>query len=217
MTLRGRRVDRELIKRVGRPAIWEKGVLCPNIREDGQHPYACPYCGSGRGYLYSDPQTISILFTDDNRKEGFDIAGAWEQGIAEATVQAHHQVGDQDRIINQDDPIRDTIHVTRGSTDTDELRLHYVDEIVLLRDISQTYTLDSDFDLVVSNGNSTIKWLNGGLSPSSGTQYAVMAMIKPVWIVQSHEMIRAFGPGKKNQLPLRLVLKRFDKAVPYAP
>ena len=58
-----------------------------------------------------------------------------------------------------------------------------------------------------------MEWLVGGLRPASGQVYSVQMMIKPVWIVMGAPMVRSFGPGKRNQLPLRLKLKRFDQAV----
>lgn len=212
--LRGRRIDRALLRRVGRPCTWEKGVLCPNLKEDGQHPYTCPYCAGGRGYLYKDPQELQILFTSDARREDFDLAGAWERGECTATVGAHVPIGDQDRIIIEDDPIRDTEHVTRGAGGSDILRFPYVEELVFVQGVSSTYTIGTDCSLsVASDGTSSIVW-SGSNVPTAGDNYAVIAMLKPVWIVQGHPMVRAFGKAKSNQLPLRVKLGRFDKAVP---
>ena len=212
--LRGRRIDRALLRRVGRPCTWEKGVVCPNIREDGQHPYSCSYCSGGRGYLYKDPQEIKILFTSDSRKEDFDLAGAWERGECTATVAAHIHIGDQDRIIIDDDPIRDSAQVERGSGISDLMRFQHVQELVLVQGVSVTYTIGTDCSLSVdSNGDSSIVW-SGSTVPAAGEIYSVLATVKPVWVVQGHPMIRAFGAAKKNQLPLRVKLGRFDKAVP---
>ena len=216
MTLRGRRIDRALLRRVGRKALWQKAILCPNLRSDGQHDYTCNYCSGNngvRGYIYTDDNEIYALFTSDGRQEEFDLAGAWERGECYATIATHHPIGEQDRLVPLDAPVRYELQVVRGSGSLDLLRVSWVEEIVLLRSLSALYSPTSDYELTRdSHGHSGIHWKTGGQSPAVGCLYSVVMMIRPTWIVVEAPMLRAFGPGKKNQLLLCVRLKRFDMA-----
>jgi len=215
MTLRGRQFDRALLRRVGRPATWEKGMLCPNIGDDGRHPYACPYCSGSRGYQYLDSTTLQCLFTSDSRKTPFDLAGAWEQGEATGTIAANYEVHDQDRIVAQDDPVSYNLTLERGSGASDTLRTPHVEQLVFVRGLDATYTIGTDckVELDATSGDYKITWL-GVTKPTAGDKYSVRLRVKPVWVVQGSPMVRAFGPGKRNQLLLRVKLQRFDRVVP---
>ncbi|MEA3224961.1 MAG: hypothetical protein U9Q07_03355 [Planctomycetota bacterium] len=211
--LRGRRIDRAFLRRVGRPATWEKGLLCPNISDDGRHPYSCPYCSGGRGYQYVDPQTIKALFTSDDREEKFDLVGAWEHGKCEATVAANYAIADQDRLVSQDDPVAYSLVVERGSGDVDVLRVPHAVELVYVQGLTQGYTVGADCKLSQNeNGDYHIEWLEAQ-APTATDKYTVRLLIYPTWIVIGTPMIRSFGPGKRNQLMLRVPLQRFDRVV----
>ena len=217
MTQRGRAIDRALLRRVGRPCVWEKGILCPNIREDGQHDYTCTVCDGSdgeRGYIYTDSTTLNMLFTSDRREKAFNMGGAWEKGSCTATVAAHVAIGDQDRVVVQDDPVRYQQHVVRAASGlVDSLRIPHVVEVLTILDISRSYTLNTDYTLSVDTaGVSTITWTTSGLSPTAAARYAVLVTMKPVWIIKGAPLVRAFGAGKKNQLLLRVDLERFDSA-----
>jgi len=213
MPLRGRPADRYLLRRVGRPAIWEKGLLCPYLAENGQHPTFCPYCSGGRGYQYVDAQKIYVLFTSDHRDNPFDMAGAWERGECGATIAAHCEVADQDRLVPQDDPVTYDMVIERGGSSIDGLRVPNVDELLYVRGVSVGYTVGTDCKLSqAQSGDYQVEWL-GAREPIAGQKYTVRLRVRPTWIVQGPPMVRALGPGKSRQLPLRVSLKRFDKAV----
>lgn len=213
--LRGRRIDRRFLQRVGRKAVWTKAVLCPNLTEDGKHRYTCTYCTGDkgdRGYIYSDPQTIRIMFTSDSRTKEFDLAGAWERGECEATIAADKPIGDQDRVVTEDDPVRYQLQVERGTGMSDLLRVPNVVEIVLIRNTTTTYKEGTDYSLTTdTSGNSTLTW-QAPTYPTEGSKYVVIMLIKPTWIIRGEPMVRAFGPGKRNQLLYKVKLQRFDAA-----
>lgn len=215
----GRQQDRRLIQRAGRSVLWQQAVLCPNLRDDGQHDYTCTDCSGSvdeRGYLFSAGDTIKGLFHGDSREERFDMAGAWEKGRARVTIEAHREIGDQDRLVVQDLPTRDSLQLVRGGTSADILRQPHVVQLLLVRDATTIYTLGTDYQLSTSTGGAPqpqIEWLSGGVAPTVGSRYVALMTVKPVWIVDGHPMIRGWSGKKKDQLPKVCDLKRDDVAV----
>lgn len=214
MAKRGRRVDRDLIKRVGRRCLWRSALLCPCQRADGGQDALCTACDE-RGYLYGDTTPLSALLTGDGRKEQFDMQTAWEKGTARATIDCDIDVGSQDQLIVLDMPVRDFEVVTRAAgTLIDTLRTPRVERVIRLHTSSRGYTLGSDFTLATTSaGVSTITWINGGAKPTDGERYTAQIAINPIWIIASHPMSRTFGPSKKQQLPWRCDLERYDRAI----
>lgn len=220
LTRRGRAIDRGLIRRVGRPTVWERADLCPNLSDDGTHNPFCTACVSmsERQYLYT-PHTrpIKALWVSDFREEDYDAAGSWETGRCRAIFPSHLDIADQDRLVPQDDPIVDRALLTRGASagTPDRLRTPHVVEVVTVRDADRLYTEGTDFSLIVdANGHYSISWLGtGGQEPAAGANYSVRLLAMPVWVVDGPPKIRAWGPGKKNHLLKTANLLRFDMAV----
>lgn len=216
-TRRGRRVDRELIRRVGRPCTWEQAIKCPNIDEYGAHKHTCSSCDpDSRGYLYAPPVSTHFLFLSDDRKEDFNMSGAWEKGDARCSMPANFDVGIEDRIIPQNDPVRDNLILTRGASaeGQDIIRSPHVIELLRVQSISRTFVRNVDYKLVQNAaGQWTVDWSLGGTEPVAGENYSILFDCNPVWIASSHAMIRAFGPNKSDQLPKRVNLRRYDASV----
>lgn len=208
----GRPQDRRLIRRRGRKCTWYQAVLCPCQQYDGAQAAPCTSCE--RGYLYEPPKKISALIMSDDRREEFDLAGAWERGEARATFDASLHIGQEDKIVVQDFPIRDSLVQERGEGTKDTLRLPIID-LLVVRGKEDTYTKGTDFQLVssASDESSQIEWLNGGRAPQQGEAYSLLCLLKTAWIAQSHSMSRSLGPRKRQQLPGRVRLLRFDRAV----
>ena len=103
--------------------------------------------------------------------------------------------------------------VERGAGLVDSLRVPHVEELVYVQGLAQPYTVGTDCKLSqAANGDYQVEWL-GTQSPTTGAKYSVRLLIYPTWIVTGTPMVRSFGPGKKNQLMLRVPLSRFDRAV----
>lgn len=213
----GRYVDRNLIRRIGWNFSWRMAVLCPNLRADGQHDYACEDCrtgGDGRGYIYSSSVNKKGIFHGDSRDEPFDVAGAWEKGTASLTFSAHERIGNRDKIIILSHPIRDSLVLTRGATALDKVRSPNLTEILYIRDGATEYNLNLDYSLQVdSDGTSYIKWAEGGNQPSLDERYSAAFLLNPTWVVDGHPKARAFGARKRDKLPHVVTLKRDDLAV----
>lgn len=219
LTNRGRYVDRQLIRRVGRPTLWEVADLCPNLREDGSHDPYCTGCVlTDRNYIYTTQAgTPRMIWHSDDRNEEYDATGSWEKGSARVTFPAHLGLGNQDRLTPQDDPIQDRLLLKRGAVanTADIIPSPAVVEILGVRDRDRAYTLDTDFTLKY---NATTKqysllWSSSGVQPAVGARYSVRLMLRPVWIVMGHPKIRAFGRGKSKQLPKVVEVLRYDAAI----
>ena len=207
----GRQQDRQLMQRVGRLCSWQQALLCPCQQYDGAQGPPCAVCD--RGYLYQPAQKIRALFTSDNRKERYDMAGAWEKGSAHCTVAAHIEIGDQDKLVVEDFPIRDNVILTRGATTKDTIPQKHVVDILVLRDKSTTYTKGTDFNLSTDdNGNPAVEWVTGGRQPDEDVGYTMLCTIKMVWIVDTHAFIRTLNGRTSGQLPKRVELVRWDRA-----
>lgn len=215
---RGRHVDRRLMQRVGRPTLWESADLCPNLGADGQHPYHCPDCisvvGGRAHYIYTaEENNVRMIWMRDDRKDSYDMEGAWEKGSAIAVFPAHLPITDQDRLTVQDLPIVDRILVKRGSTAStaDILRSPNVVAILSVRAGTTTYTEGTDFTLQSNAaGQFQILWTGQGNEPAVETHYSVRMQIKPTWLVIGDPKIRAFGRGRGNQLMKTATCQRFD-------
>ena len=216
---RGRRVDRRLIKRVGRPTLWESADLCPNLGDDGRHDPYCPDCLSvgGRQYVYTVQETaLHMIWMRDKRGNKYDAAGQWEEGSAIAVFPAHHPITDQDRLTPNDEPIVDRLLLTRGDTPgtPDLIRSPHVEEILSIRAGTTTYTNGTDFTLTTNAaGQYQVSWTGQGQEPAVGTRYSVRMMIRPVWLVNGEPKNRGFGPGKSNQLMKTAECVRFDVSI----
>lgn len=206
----GRFADRQLLRRVGRRCTWQQALLCPCQQYDGAQGPPCPSCE--RGYLYQPGELTKVLMVGDSRKETSDLAGLWESGEAFGTFAAHLWVGHQDKVIVEDFPVRDNLIVTRSSTTKDTLRQPHVVDLLAVRTKDVAYTKGANFQLSEdANGNSVIEWLSGG--PTAGENYSVLLTCKMVWIVENHEFVRGLTGKRKDQLPKKVRLLRWDRAV----
>lgn len=205
----GRYADRRLVEARGRRCLWQQAILAPQQRTDGQQDYSA---GDGRGYIYVSSQPLKVLFTSDSRDESFDMYGAWERGQCTATVAAHIEIGDQDRLTVLDYPVRDSLQLVRGSTTRDEIRQRSVTSILRVHDGTTEYAVGTACQLYTdADGVSFVEWLTGG--PSAGTRYSILLMTRPVWVVIGHPMVRGFSGKNKDRLPHKITLKRLDMAV----
>lgn len=220
LTRRGRNVDRKMIRRVGRPTLWEMAHPCPSINDEGQHDYTCTTCTKqgDRSYIYTiEKDDLRMIWMHDSRDEEFSMVGAWEKGEAIAVFPPHLPIGDQDRLTTRDLPFRDSMIIKRGGAGTtrDRIRTPHVAEILYVRTASTTYTKDTDYQLNFDAGTGLwyVEWLGGGSSPNADEHYTVMFMFYPTWIVDGHPKERAWGGGKKNHLLKTAKLKRYDASV----
>jgi len=218
---RGRHVDRRLIKRVGHPTLWESADLCPNLGDDGQHPYHCPDCisvvGGRHSYIYTTEEAaIQMIWMRDNRSQEYEPAGEWEKGSAIAVFPAHYPITDQDRLTPNDGPIVDRMAIKRGDTaaTADLLRAPHVEAVLSVRAGTTAYTEGSDFTLSTNSaGQHQITWTGQGAEPAAGSYYSVRMMIRPTWLVAGDPKVRAFGSGRGQQLMKTAECKRFDIAI----
>lgn len=215
-----RRIDRALLRRVGRPILWEQAILRTSKRYDGSVPF---FAGEpeDRGYHYSPPKKLKALLTSDNRRQAFDVEGAWESGRAMMTFDAALDIGPQDRITFLDLPVRQELELQRGAGSTDEVPDDLsVVSLLAVRDDGRVYILGQDYQLQFTRDPVTEENLVAGIDwspsqdpPAASSGYGLLVKIRPVWIVQGPPMIRALGPGKRNQLPKRANLVRDDRRI----
>lgn len=209
---RGRRVDEQLIEKVGWPCLWYANTLTVEERFDGTVSWAAEGTDS-RGYVEEEPEEIQVMFLGHSGDVELDMGGAWENGRARGTVEASVYVADQERIIPQVHSFPYKLHTVRGEGSADVLTTPWLDEILILRDSSRKYREGTDFELSnnTTTGTSTITWLDGGRSPDAGEKYSVKALIFPVWRISGVPKVRAID--EDDQLPWLFDLVRDDVAV----
>lgn len=202
----------QIIRRVGWPCLWYRSSYVPSERLDGSQRYAVAD-SDNRGYKFQDPVAIQVLFTGHALDENFEMMGAFEQGRCSGTIQVAYKVKHHDRIVPRVFALTDEFTVVRGSSSVDLLADRWLAEVFVLRSASAAYTQETDFVVSVDpvTGQPSIEWLQGGLSPSPGSKYVVIASFYPIWIIKNHPMLRSIN-GKK-QLPWRVELARDDVSV----
>lgn len=210
--LRGRRVDQQLIEKVGWPCLWYENTLSTEVAHDGSTSWGDDSAGS-RGYVEEAPAQITVMFTSHNSDEKFEVTGAWESGKARGTVDANIFIADQERIIPQVHSFPYKFQFERGGGAEDVIKTPWLQRILILRDSSGRYTENNDFKLSnnLITGESTITWVDGGRTPSVGTKYSVKALIFPIWRVSSVPKVR--GLNRDDQLPWVFDLVRDDVGV----
>lgn len=200
----------QLVKKNGWPTWWYQASLAPEVRFDGSQGWT-QASGDNRGYIHEPPKLISVMFVSIDTTEDFDMVGAWAKGRCSGTLRVKDQIGNQDRLIPQRFPFRDNFTRQRSmGTNLDTCRDLWIDELLSIRlSADVQYAQGADYQLVRNEdtGVCQIEWLSGGKKPGDGEYYTVLAMIRPVWIVQSHPMIRVL---RGYQLPWKCQLVRDD-------
>lgn len=198
-----RRIDKALFARIGRPCTWERAVLSLDRQEDGQVSLLSP--PQDRGYVFEPAVSLRALFTSDGREQEQDMAGMWERGECRMTFDPAYRIGPQDRVTWTDLVVRSTFEIRASGQATDPLP-PYLTKLLSIRTGSG---LLSSLEFAGEPGSDGVLLLVRWASvPSAGTRFSVTAEGRPVWVVQSESVVRAFGRTTKNQLPGRVSLRR---------
>jgi hypothetical protein len=198
----------DLIFRRGRWVLWERAQQCTCWNTSSGQPLAtCKACG-GNGYLYDPPiQSHFILVMSMDLNKQFTDIGEFQTGDCIATVPYRtkaidpvtgiisypenplYEIGEWDKITLLDSEFKSTDTLIKGQSlygkKPDTLyHSHIVRVLRVLQANPDTgevtvYNQETDFAL---DGN-TITWLQGGKAPTDGSQYSVMYLHRPVYIV----------------------------------
>lgn len=224
----------DLIRRRGRVVKWREAVICScwNLNS-GQPQYECKAC-KGLGYTYADPiEDLALIMSITHSKEFEDTTGVFEIGDAIMTVglripEVHpvtgnvittvegrknplFHVGMYDVITLTDDEyktseilVRDT-DLYRRPADTllndDVVDVLSVAKCDPVTGVVTHYAYAQDYEVE----GSTIKWLDDGLQPAPGEQYAVQYTHRPVFTVLTQLPTPRYQDGQ--DLPKKVVLR----------
>lgn len=202
-----RRIDAALLRRVGRPCLWERAIPSLKRAATGALQFL-ENPPQDRGYKYAPPIRINALFTSDRREEAFEVAGAWERGNCSMTFEADLELGEQDRITLLDLPVRDLAEIERGADASDPLPLRRGVALLSVESELESFGVGRDVRLETSaSGDSALVWIH---PPALGTLLSIVLTALSIWIVVDSPIIRAFGSGAGRQLLKRATLKRDD-------
>lgn len=166
-----------LLEQKGLCFSWEKATICFCSREDGTIDPSCTVC-FGNGYLYFDPQDITVVVTTLKDTKAFgDVAthGFWVLGKVSITSPAKFNLSFKDRLTARNSQITYSQLLFMGTKE----RLRYKAlEIVFLASETQTFVLNTDYTIV----DGAINWLPTK-KPVDGTAVTIRYIANPSYII----------------------------------
>lgn len=196
----------------GTPALWRKARTCPCIDPlTGQATIGCPVCGD-LGVNWDAGAPCKILAAGRERRDTYDVVGAWMQGMFQATFPSTITPGHLDMIeFTAAVMVVNNERLTRGAADKlgrsrERCRVRPVIEVeyaeAIVAGVLERYFPVLDFTI---DQAAVITW-GAGRGPSVETQYTLRYVARPnfvVWAPKSRD------EGGTRQ-PYRALLQRLD-------
>ena len=202
-----------IIKQKGYTMIWEQATICSCYNPtDGQPQYQCPDC-HGRGYYYFGAVETKAVVSSINGHREQEEFGLINVGSAYITPLSTDMVGYRDRFTFTDFRVKFSEIITRGTTNTDNLR-YPADKVLAIRSLGQSYK--PGIDLTLSQDGKSVTWVN--VPSIVNGQYSILYTTPPVYICINpvHEMrgtyvkYHASGQEEFVILPQQYQMKRED-------
>lgn len=188
----------------GVECTWNKAVPCPcrDAATDAPSP-TCELC-AGDGVYYYDPTTITVNLLSLNFDKKYQLLGALDEVLINATFTNDVWVSDGDRITPTDEIIVDSELFTRGDetfdgTTKERLIYRYPVELLTVLDANGvSYTVGTDVTLVNDPLGYARQLAWPGSHPATGVRYVVRYRTRAEFIVfLSQPRIRIEGGNKQ--------------------
>lgn len=178
---------RELLSRRGESVRWWRASRCPCYnKQGGYQDTKCPLCG-GKAVIYSEQLNISGYragMRGVSEHKEFLAQGVLLAGDVQITSMPDELAfGEGDIILLPTRRLRYSESMLRGTSDRERLK-HWASDIVEVRDLSKTYTVGEDVQVLVGGlDDYWLLWKEGGKSLETGTNYSVIYHHYPLYVV----------------------------------
>lgn len=193
------------IEQEGAPALWRKGVVCPNrIVGKNNHDLNCALC-DGTGFLYDAGTEIKALTTSIGVKQMWEAFGRYDVGTSIISVNPANQISWWDMVEFPEATIRYSEVIKRDLvTGIDKLKYTPVAPVRFVDSLGTDYVIDTDFTFV----NNTVQWITDP-SPYVSASYTCHPRYILLELVHHYRRSTVNHAGLKFQadFPLQAVAK----------
>lgn len=159
--------------------LWEKAALCPNVTDQGDHRPECNICL--HGFIFFDPQKVSMLVQAANLQQQFYIQGQFKSGSSLFTSLPDNPISYGDRITIINNLVRTSDVRRRTSGSLIDKPKYPILNVTLLRTSKTTYKQGTDFNITKDG---FIEWTTSKKRrPSDGEFYTIVHTHRPVYII----------------------------------
>jgi len=182
-----------LIADHGTPVLWRRALVCPCQNLNSNAPdVTCPFCQPYSGLLWDDGVPLVLLAPGRNRRDVFDEAGMFMQGMVWITFPSTVTPGHLDQVVFAvaELTVNNERHI-RGDTDklgrpTERLRMPIVLSVdwvaaIVGGDLAR-FVEGTDFTLGLDG---SVLWVDAGHGPPTGVQYTVRYRARPHYVIWS--------------------------------
>ncbi|GEM_PF-6979308 len=195
----------------GTEVLWRKARTCPCMGErTGQPEIDCPHCDEG--ILWDDGELIIVLAPGRQRRDEYDQAGMWMQGMLTITFPSTLTPGHLDRIEFQNAVmVVNSERLVRGRVDKlgrskERVRFRHALSVEYCESIEgndlRQWQTPLDYEV---NERGDVSWA-AGRGPANGSVYTMRYMARPTYLAWSPQS-RDEGQAK---MPYRCMAQRLD-------
>lgn len=200
------------IEEDGTPAIWRRARTCPCInRATGQAKVDCPVC-FGDAVFWGDGEDIKVLAPGRQRKDEYDVVGAWMQGMLMLSFPSTALPGHLDRVeLTLAKMVVDNELLVKGASDRagrskERLRFRHALDVEACHAIVdgelREYAVVNDFSVDAAG---VVRWVDGH-GPPDGAQYSMRYVARPTYLLWSPQSRDEGG----LKMPYRCMAQRLD-------